>query len=434
VDIGARIRDTLPEDTGAIWFAFRINVYGLGLAALWTTLNTILLPERVAATAPESLAGSALGLISFVGIGLAAIVQPIAGRVSDYAPLSDRRLPFVVVGTIGAMPAIALIGWAPTFWLLLAGYVLLQLAENVAQAAFQAFIPDLVREEQHGLASGIKNGLNVLGIALGLGGARGLLALDLGIWLALTYLAAILAATAILTTLWVPRVPPLPVEQRPHGLPDLLDPRPLWHAARRTFRERPVFRLAVIARFLFLLGAYPAQRFLLYFLEDRFGMEHPARQASVGLIAAIALAALSATLAGGVSDRFGRVPVLVGSTVLTAIGLVGIAFAPTIWLVAVAGAPLAAGIGAFQAVNWALLSDHVPDGHGARAFGLANLATAGASAGAGIFGPVVDLMNSLLPAGTYGITFGLAAIATLSSLLILRQIDEHEKSDSDRET
>ena len=52
-----------------------------------------------------------------------------------------------------------------------------------------------------------------------------------------------------------------------------------------------------------------------------------------------------------------------------------------------------ASVGAFQAVNWALLSDDVPRARRATAFGLANVATAGAGALSGVFGILVDVLN-----------------------------------------
>ena len=53
--------------------------------------------------------------------------------------------------------------------------------------------------------------------------------------------------------------------------------------------------------------------------------------------------------------------------------------------------------------------------------GLANVATAGASALAGLLGPVVDAANALVPGGTYQITFTLAALVTLVALRWVRQ-------------
>ncbi|MEA2511326.1 MAG: hypothetical protein QOJ59_813 [Thermomicrobiales bacterium] len=412
----------------AFWQGCRLGVYGLGLMALWNTVNTLVLQERVEATAPAAWRGSALGLVSLVGIGLAALVQPFAGRLSDEAPITDRRRPFIIAGTVVALPFLAIFGWAPGFGLLLLGYVGLQIAVNVAQAAFQAFIPDLVPKEERGVASGAKNLLSVVGAAVGLLGARGLLALGVGYGGVLAFLGAVLVVTAILTWLRVPVAPRR--SKQPEGLAAALNPKRLWSSSVATFRRHRTFRHAVVAQFLFMLGTYPAQRFLLFLLKDRFGAEDAVQRASVGLVVAIVCAAIAAGVAGALSDRLGRLPVLFATVALGVVGMVGIGVAPTPLLVGAAGICLAVGVGAFQAVNWALLSDDVPEGEGARAFGLANVATAGAGALAGLFGPLVDLTDAVLPGGTYQLTFGLAALIVVASVLPLRRIDaEGERGD-----
>jgi MFS family permease len=412
---------TAKRRVAAFWHGCRLSVYGLGLMALWNTVNTLVLQERVAATAPASLRGSALGFVSIVGIGIAALVQPVAGRVSDESALADRRRPFIVGGTAAALVSLTLFGWAPGFGLLLAGYVGLQLAANVAQAAFQALIPDLVNERERGIASGAKNALTVVGAAVGLLGARVLLVHGAGLGAVLVFLAAVLVATAILTVIWVPAVAPLPDERR-EELSRAVNPRRLWSAATDTFRQHRTFRYAVITQFLFLLGTYPAQRFLLFLLKDRFGAERGVERASAGLVAAIVCAAVAAVAAGTVSDRVGRIPVLSAAVALGACGMIGVGVAPTPLLLGAAGIVLAVGVGAFQAANWALLSDDVPEGQGARAFGLANVATAGAGALAGLFGPLVDLIDAVAPGGTYQLTFGLAAVIVLTSAIPLHRI------------
>ena len=90
--------------------------------------------------------------------------------------------------------------------------------------------------------------------------------------------------------------------------------------------------------------------------------------------------------------------------------------------IVIPGALLAGSVGAFQAVNWALLSDHVPKHQAATAFGLANVATAGAGALSGVFGVLVDALDGFLDAGTWRITFTLAALIAVSAYFPLRRI------------
>ncbi|HLI76463.1 MAG TPA: MFS transporter, partial [Acidobacteriaceae bacterium] len=119
----------------------------------------------------------------------------------------------------------------------------------------------------------------------------------------------------------------------------------------------------------------------------------------------------------------GRKPVLWATVLLMVPGLLGLALAPTVPILIVPAAMVAVSLGAFEAVNWALLSDLIPAGSGAQFFGFANIATAGAGALAGAFGPVVDLANSYLPAGTYTLVFSLAALVAFTSIFPLRALN-----------
>jgi Na+/melibiose symporter-like transporter len=405
-----------------VLWAARINVFAIALAGLWTPLNALLLPDHVSRVAPAALRGSALGLITVVGIGLAVFIQPIAGRASDRAPLSDRRKPFIVIPSVLCVPMIALVWRAPGFVWLLIAYVLLQVGTNIAQAAFQGLIPDLVEPAERGLVSGIKSGFDVAGTAVGLIGAGALLAIGAGEGGALAFLATLLMLGVVLTWRWTPAAPPATDDAQGRSLRDMLSVGLIARSFTR-FRSAPrSFQMAVGMRLLFLLGAYPVQRFLLFYLEDRFGIADPATQASGYLLGGFLLGVCGAAAGGLVSDRAGRSPVLAVTVGLTVFGLLGLAFAPTLVIVAAGGGLVAVGFGSFQAVNWALLSDTMPEGQGAQFYGLANIATAGAGALAGLLGPLIDVANGLLPAGTYHITFGLAAAITMASLLPLRRL------------
>ncbi len=400
----------------AILFAARINVFGIGLAALWTTLNTTILPERVSDLVSDGRQGTGLGVISLVGIGGAALVQPIAGFISDRSRRPDRRQPFIVGGAAIVLAGTLAFGLAGQFILLLLAYVVMQLASNVAQAAFQALIPDLVAKDGQGLAAGVKNALNVIGIGIGLVGTQLIVQATDSIGIALIFLAAILAITTVLSRRWVPRVQP--DEKARDGdresIPTMLGN--LVSSSVRAFRDSPPFARAVIAQFLFLLGAYSLQRFLLYFLEERFGLDNLTQDAGFYLAGAIVLGIGAALIGGRLSDRIGRVPVLRVSIVLGSAGLAGVAIAPTLPVVAGAGVLVAVGAGSFLTVNWALISQSIPSGQGAQYYALANIATAGAGAMAGLFGPLADLAALVVPGDSYPIAFFIGAIISLSSL------------------
>lgn len=420
---------TGQTDRSALRRAAEINIYGVGLAALWNTLNTLLLPGRITDVVPDALRGSGLGLISFLGIGIAALVQPVAGHLSDYAPFPDRRRPFIWGGTALMVVWLALFWTVPNFWLLIAAYILLQVASNGAQAAFQALIPDLVPKHSRGLASGVKNALNVIGIAVGLIGVQALLKVTGSATAGVVYLASVLVITAVLCIWWVSPVPPLPEDQRPDSLKTAFALGRLARSFVATFRSHHRFALTVLTEFLFLLGIYPLQRFLIYFLEDRFNVRNAAERAAGVLVVAIVLGIASALGAGALSDAIGRVRILFGSVIVGCVGLTGVALGPTLGLVTAGGMLVAIGTGSFLAVIWALLSDDIPEGQGAQFYGLANLAVAGSSALAGAWGPLIDLAGHFLPGDPYRLSFTIATLISLSSLIPLRLLAQGTEPD-----
>ncbi|HEU0165103.1 MAG TPA: MFS transporter [Thermomicrobiales bacterium] len=422
--VDAVTKATTSIRRGALIFYTQINLFGLGLLGFWTVINVLLLPTMAQDMAPASLTGSAVGLISVVGIGLAMIVQLVAGRASDAWRHDDARRPFIVAGLVLIVPGSAIFGFASSFPLLLLGFVLLQVATNISQAAFQALIPDLVDEDERGIASGVKNGLSVLGAVVGLLGGEGLYALTNSAPVAVAYVALLLVVTGALTAYWAPKSSS-PEGGDPGSIREAFSIPSMLDEFRQVLDTRVTFRLAVIAQFLFFLGTYPAQRFLLLFLEDRFG-DDARIWVAVGGAAAILVAVIAAIAGGALSDVIGRRNVLIGSAVIGSSGLVLIGFAPTILIAGIAGSLIAVGLGAFQSVNWALMNDDLPEGQPAGALGIANVATTGAGAVAGLFGPFADLVNAVAPAATYQALFAVAGLIAVLSVLPLRRVVESE--------
>ena len=406
-----------PE-RGTLRFALRLNLFALFLTAFWTPLNTLLLPGMVEPLAPSALRGSALGGLTLVGVGIAVFAQPLCGTFSDrWRSPERRRLPMVVPALL-AGPLLVAMWFAPNFGILLLVYIVLQCSMNMAQAAFQALIPDQVPEAERSRPAGVKTALDVGGNAVGLGVAGALIILGADEVVIMWALVALCAGGAAIAWVTAPRAPRREGLEPLHGAVAVF--APLRHGP-------PEFRAAIATRFLFLLGLFPVQRFILYMLENRYDIEEPLARASVFIIIGIGVAALAGLAAGVLDDYMSTKRLTQVSTAVAATALLGIAFAPTLAVLAVAGLVLAAAAGAFQAVNWGVLAKSLKDDEAARYFGIANIATAGAGALAGAFGPLVDLAQEFVPGATYQVLFGICALIAACALLPGRKTRPHQR-------
>ncbi len=193
-------------------------------------------------------------------------------------------------------------------------------------------------------------------------------------------------------------------------------------------RHRSFFWL-IISRFLFLTGTYAVGRFLVYFVADRLNLSATqASQQSGNLLAVLALVTvLGALPAGWAADRLGRKPVMVFGGLISALGIALFIFANSFGLMILFGTLMSAGSAAFASANWAMSADLAPGDQAGRFYGLLNFGTAGASAVAGLFGPLVDYGNQLGHGSGYTILFGLAAVVSLGSAVALRYVAPQER-------
>jgi len=381
----------------------KITVFGFALTALWQSLHSIILPLRLLDIVPEAQKNTYLGWLTFCGLMLALAVQPIAGAVSDRSGFKwGRRRPYILIGSIIALLIMPGIGLAGSFAAIFAVYCLLQIASNTAQGPYQAFIPEFVPENKHGVASGVKALLEVVGgvILVYLAslfmdrysageGSRWL-------WLVLGILAAVLLAAMLATVIMVREVPANLKSRR----------APFRAELYRTVREAMANRDIVwflVSRLLVYMAFTTIQQFALYFFRDVIGVANPAEATARFSIFAVAGMLLVVWPAGYLSDRIGRKPISIGAGLLGALGI-GI-FALTKDYSTLLGAAVIIGMamGAFNSANWALATDLVAKGEEARYLGIANMATAGGAALARTIGPVIDFFNNRSPLLGYNV-------------------------------
>ncbi|MEJ5200428.1 MAG: MFS transporter, partial [Anaerolineae bacterium] len=134
-----------------------LNAYWVGLSFMWNVLHPIVLPAVMLNFVPDAAKNTYLGLLTFVGLVIAMVVQPISGALSDgWVSRFGRRRPLIVVGTAFDFVFLALLAWAGGLPWLFIGYIGLQLSSNIAHGPAQGLLPDVVPPAQIGAASGLK--------------------------------------------------------------------------------------------------------------------------------------------------------------------------------------------------------------------------------------------------------------------------------------
>lgn len=391
--------------------AVGISVTWVALAFLGDGLSALVLPS-VLASAPD--AATSLGLITFVGLGLAVIVQPIAGGMSDrLRGWADRRW-FMAAAAIPTFIALAVLARSGgVVWLAALGYLGAVVAASGIQAALQTLIPEHVPPRRRGRAASLKTAFDiggafvaflVIGWALetaGIVGAAAVTAAVLVIALAVVFLSVPSVATPA----------PAPAAADRHLDPAAVRPIPAG------------FWSLVLSRFLFLLGIFVVGRFLLFLVAERLGI-HAASAAGEtgGLLATFTLVtAVAALIVGPVVDRLDRRRLMAAGAVVAASGIAMYLASAGLPGVVVAGALMSIGTAIFVTANWAALTHLTPADDAGRLMGLANVGAGGAAACAGLLGPAIDTWGFapalvLSAASTLGALLALARIAPLPRL------------------
>ena len=415
-----------------------LHAYWFGLSFMWNSLHVIILPAVLLNFVPDERKNTILGLLTFAGLLIAMLVQPLAGALSDrlgvesrWAARWGRRRPLILLGTLGDFIFLAFLGYAGGLGWLALGYIGLQFTSNIAHGPAQGLQPDLVPPGQMGAASAIKNlmdmgGLVVASLAMG----RLLDPVHARAGWPVAVVAVVLALAASVTFLGVKEKtfqrglesdgPPLPKDPPGGGA---VPQGAFGTASLRAMVGQAHFKpyaWLIAARFAFLLGIYAIQGFAQYYIRDVLAVENPVKLTG-DLLAAITLALIATALAGGwLGDRFGHHKVAYAASLLSALGCLLLLWARTPALLLAFGAVLGMGIGLFLTSNWAQATTLAPAAQAGFYLGLTNIATAGSAAVGRLGGPLIDLLNNAWPARWAGYTamFAFSALCALASLLL----------------
>ena len=415
-----------------------LNAYWVGISFMWNSLHPIILPAVLLNFIPDAQKNTWLGILTFAGLVIAMVVQPLSGALSDnWQSRWGRRRPLIVIGTIFDFAFLAILGAAGGLTWLFIGYIGLQFSSNLAHGPLQGLLPDRVPASRLGKASSLKTFMDMASlIIVSLLAGRLMDSSTRDATLILGVVLAILAISAAITIFGTKEEPSTPVHSAV-ALPNassatagepgsqLIDLRAL---SRETFRinvrENTAYWWLIAERALFLLGIYGIQSFAQYYLQDVLRVPDPPKQTG-DLLAAITVGLVLFVVIGGwLTDRFGAKKVLYAATVITTIGMSLMLFARSMPTLTVIASIVGGGIGLFLTSNWALANALAPSDQAGKFLGLTNLATAGSGALARLEGPAIDALNNAAPGQWMGYTalFIFGAVCTFASLFLLSKI------------
>lgn len=407
---------TTAPPTGSRHLALSVGWFGQNFH--WLPIGFVLLQAQVAETVPHSVETSAIGLAAGLGGIFAVLVPPVTGLVSDRLRTPwGRRAPVMVIGLAGDVVGLAVMGTARSYWVLVGGYLVIQLFNNACGAAYAGLIPDLVPGAQFGRASGFLAAMNNTGGILGVlttAVLAGLHQLDLAY--------AVIAVVIVLS--YVP-VLVLGRESPPTG------PAPPWPSLGEAVRS--MFGPLGSGDFAWVLGTRllvtAAINVVAFFLSPFFASvvrpPNPSQFTSIWLLLVFLTGVPMGLIGGILSDRTGRKIFVYGSGLFQAlVAIVFIAFYPTnVPVVIVLGLVYGIGYGLYYAVDWALAVDTLPDRERpAKDMGLFHASYTLPQVIVPLIGGVlIEVVSNISPGNGYRIVFGLSIIFfVLGSVFVSR--------------
>ncbi len=342
----------LPKVGAGFIFTYGLVYFGYFLALFMPALFS--LPYKIQLIDPASKE-TVLGIVVGVSAIVLLPVGPIVGVLSDRSKVRwGRRRPFLLLGLVAYALSAVIIALAPNVPLVLAGYLIAQVAGALVGAALNPALAERVPPYQRGKLGALSGVMaSVAGVSASLVGSF------LTGNLLLLFLLPV-AVLAVGVVLWIFVVPDAPAPERFHNLSIGSSLRSLLFDPRK----HPDFAWVWVGKLGIGIGTAFFTTYQLYFVLDRLGFtaEEAGRQlAAVGGLSLLATVGFT-VLGGFLSDKLRRRKAFIYlASGMIAVGMVIGAFAPNLAVYIVGGVLLAAGSGTFNSVDLALASDVLPD-------------------------------------------------------------------------
>jgi MFS family permease len=403
----------------ASWYA-GLSAYWFATSLKWFILLLAVIPGQVQALVPGGEKSTYWGMVFAIGAAWAVIGPSLFGYISDRK--GDRRT-YIVLGTGLTLVALAILATASSIWQLALGYLVLQVADDLGTGAYSALVPQLVPEERRGRASGIMGLMQFLGQITIAVIAFVLKSDPTQLYIVVGVINVIGAAGVLLTLRGAGSLRPEDTG-RESGVADYVRG---WFSP---WKSRD-FVWVWFTRFLTALGFYLVQPYIKYFLDDvvkvftLFGMTFEKSSLAV-VVLALTLAlfgGIASILGGKAADKVGRKKTIyIGGTVMAA---AAIPFAmtssyTTVWVLVIV---FGIGYGLYQAADWALVADVLPDKASlGRDMGIWQMSISSVQIVTGVAGRGIDYFNAQTPGLGYRVAFFTAAVVLFLGTVLVRQV------------
>ncbi|WP_224025872.1 MFS transporter [Arthrobacter sp. NicSoilC5] len=361
-----------------------------------------------------------LGYITGAGAFAVMLTAPFLGVASDRTRTRlGRRRPFMIGGMILGVVSLVVMATAPSVLVLGAGWVLAQLGWGQVLSNLQISTADRLPENQRGKVAGLTGFATQVAPVVGVVLAGSFTTDNLLLFLVPG------AVGVLLTTLFVLLVHES--DSRGNTFDEKLNLGSLLRKYLYNPKQYPDFSWNWLGRFFFYFGLTLNTTFTAFFFASRLGVSVTD---VAGIIAVLSMAGILTTTAGAIgggflSDKLRRRRAFVfGAGIVFAAGAIVMAFATEMPMLVVGSLLGSLGIGAFSAVDQALLLDVLPerDTDAGRFMGITGFATSIPQSIAPLIAPIF-LAVGVAAGGekNYLLLYVIAAACTIfGGLVVLR--------------
>lgn len=328
-----------------------VGIPNLSVGLLWA-MNMSLIPMLVSTVTDSNLM---LGIFTSMGAFSGIFIQYIAGIISDRSNFKmGKRKPFILGGAILAAIFIFLLPMFNSYYSMFVVALLFYVSLNFFQGPYYTLIPEVVEDNQLGLANGFSKIVSILGSGIIL--VTGPMLWDINH--TFPFIAAsILGIVSVLTGA-------LPIKENPdkYSKPSKIS---------IDFIKFPsVLKLFATVFFVFLSYGCITPYFVKYCVQQ---LHLSNATASNGLFVLTIVGALFAVPAGILSDKTNRRIVLLIGTIVFAIGLGLATFAKTTGILYILLSLIGIGFICIQVTIYAILAEIVPPERLGEFMGIMNL-------------------------------------------------------------